>query len=113
MGVDFGDILRELIDERDTTQKRVANDLNIAPSTIGGYVQNTSEPDFNTLKSLARYFNVTTDYLLDVRVGKTDTRQEDEMLRVFRSLTVEQRELYLEQGKVFLRINQKRTEKSS
>ena len=111
--MDFGDILRKLIDERDTTQKQVANDLNIAPSTIGGYVQNTSEPDFNTLKSLAKYFNVTTDYLLDFRAEKTDTRQEDEIIRVFRSLTVEQKELYLEQGKVFLRLNQRKAEKSS
>jgi len=109
----FGDVLRELIDERDTTQKQVANDLNIAPSTIGGYVQGTSEPDFNTLKSLARCFHVTTDYLLDFRSEKTDTRQEDELLRVFRSLTPEQKELYLEQGKVFLKINQKDTAKLS
>lgn len=108
----FGDILRELIEERDTTQKRVANDLNIAPSTIGGYVQSTSEPDFNTLKSLAEYFKVSTDYLLDFRDVKTDTSQEDEILRVFRALTAEQKELYLEQGKVFLKINQRGLEKS-
>ena len=111
--MNFGDILRELIDERDTTQRQVANDLSIAPSTIGGYVQNTSEPDFNTLRLLARYFNVTIDYLLDFRVGKTDTRQEDEILRVFRALTAEQKELYLEQGKVFLRINKRDSAKSS
>ena len=56
--MDFGVILRELIEERDLTQKQVAHDLNIAPSTMGGYVQGTSEPDFNTLKRLARYFNL-------------------------------------------------------
>ena len=105
--MNFGDILRELIDELDTTQKQVANDLSIAPSTIVGYVQNTSEPDFSTLRLLARYFNVTIDYLLDFRTGKTATHQEDEILHVFRSLTEQQKELYLEQGKVFLRINKR------
>lgn len=105
----FGDVLRELIEERGMTQKQVASDLNIAPSTMGGYVQNTSEPDFNTLKLLARYFNVTVDYLLDFRSKKAGTRQEDEVLRVFRSLTAEQKNLYLEQGKVFIRFNQKNT----
>lgn len=106
--MNFGDTLRELIEERDTTQKQVATDLNIAPSTIGGYVQNTSEPDFNTLKLLARYFNVTTDYLLDFHVEKMTSRQEDDILRIVRSLTEEQRELYLEQGKAFLRFNENR-----
>lgn len=110
--MNFGDTLRELIEERDTTQKQVATDLNIAPSTIGGYVQNTSEPDFNTLKLIARYFNVTTDYLLDFHVEKITSRQEDDILRIVRSLTEEQRELYLEQGKAFLHFNQNRQRKS-
>ena len=35
----FSEKLRLLIDEFDITQKQFANDLNIAPSTIGGYVQ--------------------------------------------------------------------------
>ena len=43
-------------------------------STIGGYVQNSSEPDFETLKRLAKYFDVTTDYLLDYHSGKTATQ---------------------------------------
>ena len=111
--MNFGDGLRALLEERNTTQKQLANDLNIAPSTIGGYVQNSSEPDFETLKRLAKYFDVSTDYLLDYRFGKTATHQEDDLLRIFRSLSPEQRELYLEQGKVFIRINQKEKAKSS
>jgi transcriptional regulator with XRE-family HTH domain len=103
--MNLGEILRKLIEERDLTQKQVASDLSIAPSTIGGYVQNSSEPDFATVKMLARYFNVTTDYLLDFRNGKTDTHQEDEILRIFRSLTANQQELYLEQGRAFFKIN--------
>jgi len=103
----FGDILRKLIEEKDLTQKQVAGDLRMAPSTIGGYVQNSSEPDFSTLKSLASYFNVSTDYLLCFHAEKTNTHWEDELLRVFRSLTPEQQELYLELGKAFFKINRK------
>ena len=105
--MEFGDILRKLIEERDLTQKQVANDLSIAPSTIGGYVQNSSEPDFNTIKALARYFNVSIDYLLDFRTGKTKTHQEDELMNIFRSLTSQQKDLYIEQGKAFYKINKK------
>ena len=103
--MDFGDILRTLLEEQDITQKQFALDLNIAPSTIGGYVQNSSEPDFETLKRIAQYFNVSIDYLLDYRTGKTATHQEDELLRVFRSLSAEQRDVCLEQCKVFVRLN--------
>ena len=83
----FHDILRLLIEERGLTQKQTAIDLHIPVSTMGGYVQGVSEPDFATLKLLAEYFDVTTDYLLNFRSGKTETQEEDELLRIFRSLT--------------------------
>ena len=46
MNYEFGDNLRTLIEERDITQKELARQLNIAPSTLGSYVQNVREPDF-------------------------------------------------------------------
>ncbi len=111
--MDFGDRLRILIDERGITQKELASQLNIAPSTVSSYVQNTREPDFTTLKSLAIYFSVSIDYLLGCRTSKASSRQEDELLRVFRSLTAEQKEVCIEQCKVFVRLNQKARAKSS
>lgn len=110
--MNFSYKLRSLIEERNLTQKQVANDLNIAPSTMGGYVQGISEPDFATLKRLATYFEVTTDYLLNMHTNKTNNFLEDELLRVFRSMTSEQQSLYIEQGKVFVRANNIRKEKA-
>jgi len=103
----FGDNLRNLIEERDMTQKELATELNIAPSTIGSYVQNTREPDFATLKLFATYFDVSVDYLLDYSSGETQSHQENELLRIFRSLSSEQREICVEQSKVFVRMNHK------
>ena len=103
----FGDVLRALLDERNITQKQLAADLNIAPSTVGGYVQNSSEPDFRTLKLLAEYFGVTTDYLLDYQAGNTDSHDEDEILRIFRNLTSVQKTIFAEQGRVFIRHNER------
>ena len=104
--MNFGNVLRSLLDERDITQKQLATDLNIAPSTIGGYVQNSSEPDFKTLKRLAKYFGVSTDYLLNYQTGNTNDHEEDEILRIFRSLTKEQKSIFTNQGKVFIRHNE-------
>lgn len=105
--MEFGDKLRALIEERGITQKELATQLNIAPSTVSSYVQNTREPDFATLKSLAKFFNVSIDYLLNCNIGHTSTKQEDELLRIFRCLTAEQREVCIEQCKVFVRLNYK------
>lgn len=103
----FSDKLRSLIEEKNMTQKQVANDLNIAPSTMGGYVQGSSEPDFETLKRLAVYFGVSTDYLLNIQDGKSQSSMEDELLRVFRSIPNEYQQFYIEQGKVFISNKQK------
>ena len=112
----FGENLRTLIEERDMTQKEVALKLNIAPSTIGSYVQNTREPDFATLKAIAKFFNVSIDYLLDNHTGKSASHKEDDLLRIFRSLEPGQQDICLEQCRVFVHATHKEkatTQKSS
>ena len=101
----FGTKLRTLIEDQNLTQKEVALKLNIAPSTLGSYIQNAREPDFATLKSISRFFNVSTDYLLDNPIGNAATPQENELLQIYRSLEPEQRDICLEQCKVFVHVN--------
>ena len=103
--MNFGNKLRSLIEERSITQKKVAKDLNIAPSTMGGYVQGSSEPDFDTLRKLSEYFDVSADYLLGIPTEKSNSLTEDELLRVFRSMTAEQQGIFIEQGKAFVKAN--------
>lgn len=106
----FGDNLRVLIEEQGITQKELAIKLNVAPSTIGSYVQNVREPDFSTLKEISKFFNVSIDYLLDNRTDKISTHMEAELLRIFRSLDPMQQEICLEQCRVFVRLNHKEKE---
>lgn len=101
----FGENLRKLIEERDMTQKELAKQLNIAPSTLGSYVQNAREPDFATLRLLADFFDVSIDYLLDHYEKKGSAHRENELLRVFHSLTEEQQHICIEQCKVFMQSN--------
>lgn len=56
--------LENLIEESDITQKDISTELHIAATTLNGYVNNHREPDLHTLIRLARYFDVSTDYLL-------------------------------------------------
>ncbi|MCL2299728.1 MAG: helix-turn-helix domain-containing protein [Firmicutes bacterium] len=100
----FGDILRWLIDENDLKQKQLAEELHIAPSTLGSYVLNTHEPDFALLKRIAAYFHVSTDYLLDYHPRQGETDMEEDLLQVFRQQPPAQQRIYLEQGRTIAKV---------
>ena len=103
--MDFGNTLRILIEDRDKSQKEVANDLNIAPTTLGNYVRNLREPDFETLVAIANYFEVSTDYLLNHKNRNGLSPQEERLLHLFSKLPEEQKEIFFEIGKI---LNKKR-----
>lgn len=100
----FGDTLRWIIDENEITQKKLAEDLHVAPSTITNYVNGLREPDYDTLKRLAVYFNVSIDYLLDHHPKPGANDMEDDLMRVFRGLPPKQQRIFLEQGKAAERV---------
>ena len=106
-------LLRELLEEKELSQKQLAEDLNISASAVGNYVRNNREPDFETLKKIAAYFHVSTDFLLNYQAEQTQTYLDHKILQIFHALTSEQQELYIEQGKLFIRCNHKKKEKSS
>lgn len=100
----MGDVLRNLLENNCITQKQLAAELNIAAPTIGNYVRNLREPDFETLKSIADYFNVTVDYLLDHHTKSTISHDEDTILSIYRALGENEKRLFLEQGKTLLKF---------
>ena len=58
------DILKKLRKNKGITQAELGKILGVSPSTIGMYEQGRRAPDKTSLIALARFFNVTTDYLL-------------------------------------------------
>ncbi len=109
----FGDILRGLLETHELSQKRLASDLHISSSAIGNYVRNNREPDYQTLIRIADYFKVTTDYLLDHHAAACADYRDGLILQIFHGLNEEQKELYIEQGKVFLHSNSRIKENAS
>jgi len=63
--------LRALRKERKLLQRDIAKYLNITTSAYGYYEQGKRRADAETIKKLADFFNVSTDYLL----GRTDDRK--------------------------------------
>ncbi len=60
-----GNKLKSMREKQGLLQKQLGDNLGISASTIGMYEQNRIEPDNETLKKIANYFEVSTDYLLD------------------------------------------------
>jgi len=96
----FGDTLRSLIEDSDKTQKEIAGALNIAPTTLGNYIRNLREPDFNTLVQIANYFNVSTDFLLNNTHKRDLTSEEERLLNIYSKISADKKELFLEIGKL-------------
>lgn len=57
-------ILKELRKEKGLTQSKLAEKLGLSRSTIAMYETEGSEPDLATLLSIAKFFNVSIDYLV-------------------------------------------------
>ena len=60
----FGEVLAELRMDRSLTQKALAEEFHVSAGTISNYENGVHLPDIETLISFARFFDVTTDYLL-------------------------------------------------
>lgn len=57
--------LKELRKERGITQLKLAMDLGLNQNTVSRYETGKREADYKTLISLADYFDVSVDYLLE------------------------------------------------
>lgn len=60
----FNKILKSLRTSKGMTQDELAKILKISRSTVGMYEKGDREPDYETLESIADFFNVSIDYLL-------------------------------------------------
>lgn len=73
----FPSRLRGLIEEKKTTQAKLAQAIDMRPQTVSLYVTGQSFPDVNTLRKIAIFFEVSADYLL----GLTDIQKPDANLQ--------------------------------
>jgi transcriptional regulator with XRE-family HTH domain len=65
----LGEKLLLLIRGKGWTQKHVAKRLGVRPVTVSGYVRNAFLPSVDVLWKISRLLEISTDYLLDDRLG--------------------------------------------
>lgn len=73
-GLGFGKRLKELRQEKNLTQVDLGKILLLNKSSISRYELTNQLPEIDTLQRMAKYFNVSLEYLL----GETDFRNRDE-----------------------------------
>lgn len=71
----LGEKINTLRKAKGITLKELGEILNLGESTLSMYENNKRSPDYDTLKNIADFFNVTTDYLL----GRTDIKKPYEI----------------------------------
>ncbi|MFT8868495.1 helix-turn-helix domain-containing protein [Liquorilactobacillus nagelii] len=66
----FGQKLRALRLGKKMTQEDLGKLLNVSKVSISGYENDTREPDKDSIRKLAEFFGISTDYLLGVDSSK-------------------------------------------
>ena len=90
--------LKELREQKNESQQKLAMILNISQAMISRYEQGQACPDINTLIAIARHYNVSVDFLIEYSDDKLPytksnlTKQEQDMLLLFKRLDSTQKE---------------------
>lgn len=71
----FNERLKELREDNDLTQTKLAKELNIDQRSLSFYEIGKYEPNLETLINLSLYFNVSVDYILGLTNEKTIYRR--------------------------------------
>lgn len=92
--MNFGDCLKSILDDREISQREFARQLNIAPTTLNGYIKNTRQPDFELVKKIADKLGVSVDYLFGTEDNCDYTFEEKELIMNYRQMNSENRKLF-------------------
>lgn len=104
----FGELIKDLRQNRDLTQREVAENVEISRSVLSQYENNFVEPTAYVVKRFAEFFDVTADYLLGLEddfgartatnaapMRESLTEKERALLEAFRQLLPETQDFIL------------------
>lgn len=95
--------LKELRRKFNVSQQQLADVIGVSQQSINKYENHNVEPDIATLKAMANYFNVSIDYLVGYDKSEQSESANDELLRIYNLMTPEQKRIFLEQGRAFIK----------
>lgn len=66
----FGNTLKQLRLNNNLSQAQLASQLNVTKSLISAYENGLRMPSYEVLTQIAKIFNVSTDYLLNIEINR-------------------------------------------
>jgi HTH-type transcriptional regulator, competence development regulator len=87
----LGETIAKLRKEKGLSQYELADRLGFSRGKLSNYEQGSRQPDYDTLKKIADYFDVTIDYLLG-REEKVKSKEDtlDEVNKLVKEYGIEQ-----------------------
>lgn len=76
----FADILRQLRAESDISQGKLAKSIGVSGGNVSSWESGESKPGYTALCSLAQFFGVSADYLLEISPKKENDLSDDRQL---------------------------------
>lgn len=76
-------IIKQLRKEKGITQEELGKIINVQKSAISKYETGRATPDLETIKTLANFFNVSIDYLLNNNIEETSNKKKPKDLAKF------------------------------
>ena len=107
--------LKDLRLERGLSQSDVADNIGCSTVVYSRYETGNRQPSIDMLISLAKFFNVTTDYLLEIEPNMTVSSssinnvlsdREKEIVITFRNLSHDNKDIIMGKAKELLREQQ-------
>lgn len=90
----FDKRLKKLRQQNNITQWKLAEILNLSPSTITMYEHSRRLPDIGTIIKIANYFNVSVDYLIgNSNILNINIIAESELLKSINNLSPKKLEI--------------------
>jgi transcriptional regulator with XRE-family HTH domain len=75
----MGQRILELLEQKDMTQRELAQKLGITEVSVSRYINGTHKPHSDIISKIAECLNVSVDYLL----GRTSNKNEEELIQKF------------------------------
>ncbi|MDR1781541.1 MAG: XRE family transcriptional regulator [Bacilli bacterium] len=80
----FGSRMKKLRESKKINQKTLANELGISQHRYSNYEREKRQPEYDILLKIAKYFNVTVDYLLgyEIDINKIKISKEKDIVYI-------------------------------
>ena len=109
--MDYVTRAKNQITDSDIKQKKLAQEFHVSEAALSNYLTGRSDMPVDILVKIARYFDLSMDYLVGLsdepHPPMTLTRTEQELMKQFRLLNKDQRDLILHNIRFMLEQNQK------